>query len=415
MGSFRIYFFNRIESVLRKFKDSVVKFAFLLRPSAKDIWGGDINVLNQTATSLKKLGHQIEFSTNINDCFTADYIFLCNALFDYQSEYHLIKLLQKKYGFFLFYEDVLEYMVPCYGFFHYVHLLCEEKKYLDLEVSLERLLENPKIVYFFHLSMMNKGFYLNYPVIKDAHICLTNSFKEKEVLLRDCPRANVNVLHWGYELYKEKITNSFLEFTGLTSKSYMLQVGRLEPRKNQLATILATRNIDIPLVFIATKKEKQMRYHETCIEAIKKYRKAPTIIISENLPEMEYKHLKILSMPNHQKLPESMMKSAFYHAGLHVHPAFCELPGLTYLESLEFGIPTIASSLATIKDYFIDQESGRYLLDDRMEYCNPYDLNSLTELIEKKWGQTFEPNTELPAFQRSYTEVAKEILELTHS
>ena len=106
-----------------------------------------------------------------------------------------------------------------------------------------------------------------------------------------------------------------------------------------------------------------------------------------------------------------MLLSAFFHAGLHLHPSFYELPGYTYLESAKFGTPTIASLWSSLKDYLTDS-SGKYALDDRIEYVLPYDLTAIRGLIEKKFGQRYPRSPELPIFQRTAQDVAKEFLSL---
>jgi hypothetical protein len=138
-----------------------------------------------------------------------------------------------------------------------------------------------------------------------------------------------------------------------------------------------------------------------------KWRKAPTIIVAQEIPSCEEGPLKIVPMPNNQKLSNSMLQSAFYHAGLHLHPAFQELPGYTYFESVLLGIPTIASSWTTIKDYFSNPD-----MDDRIEYCHPGNLKEIKKIIEKKFGQKYLSPTNHPIFNRSKSEMASEIIEL---
>src|ERR1700687_2414991 len=105
------------------------------------------------------------------------------------------------------------------------------------------------------------------------------------------------------------------------------------------------------------------------MEAIQRWRKGPTLLLSQTLPEGQLGSLRILPMPGREKLSTSMLQSAFAHAGLHLHPAFYELPGATYFESAILGVPTIASTWTTIDEYFLDPQ-----LDERIEYSLPYDL-----------------------------------------
>jgi glycosyltransferase involved in cell wall biosynthesis len=180
-------------------------------------------------------------------------------------------------------------------------------------------------------------------------------------------------------------------------------------RKNQLASILAMRNLDIPLVFIAT-ESFYPSYEQLCLQAIQKFRRAPTWVISQNLENTQKGSLRVFSMPNHCKLPFDMLISAYQNAGLHLHPAFCELPGLTYLEAAKLGVPTIASEWTTINDYFTDPVTGVETLDDRIIYATPHHINALTHLIEKHFGKKTDKSLRHPMFQRTKADVAKDFM-----
>ena len=176
-----------------------------------------------------------------------------------------------------------------------------------------------------------------------------------------------------------------------------------------MSTILATMDFGAPLVFIATKTRNKL-YESLCLEAALRFRKGPTLIISQDLPYMKRGPVEVIPMPNGDKISDETVSSAFAHAALHCHPAFTETPGYTYLESARLGIPTIASEWATIKDYFIDQKTGESTLDDRIEYALPYDLLHLKALVEKKFGKTYPPCFDHPVFQRTKRDMAEEIL-----
>ncbi|MFS8563144.1 MAG: hypothetical protein LVR00_01940 [Rhabdochlamydiaceae bacterium] len=253
---------------------------------------------------------------------------------------------------------------------------------------------------------------VNWEIFKEAEICIASSPTELKTMQRDCPECKAKSVFFtsGFVESEAAPTSCFLEFSQMASKGYILQVGRFDERKNQLATILSTKDVDIPLVFIAT-LTTQLEYEKVCLEAIIKYRKAPTLIVSQVIPSMQSGHLKILQMPEGKILPKEMLLSAFFHAALHLHPAFYELPGYTYLESAKLGIPTIASSWATISDYFTDEVTGAYTFDPRIEYVLPYDLPALERLVNKKLSERYDPYPSHFVFHRKSYDVAKEIFQ----
>ena len=134
-------------------------------------------------------------------------------------------------------------------------------------------------------------------------------------------------------------SDAFLKFSGLGKKGYVLQVGRLEPRKNQLASVLAMRNRDLPLVLISSYIAiPHRRYAEVVLSAIVKWRRAPTIVYSEQLEPREEGALSVRKLERDQ-FGVDLLISAYQNCALHLHPAFMELPGYTYLEAAKLGHP----------------------------------------------------------------------------
>ncbi len=251
----------------------------------------------------------------------------------------------------------------------------------------------------------------NFPILEKAEICIATSATEHATLLRDSPGCHAKTIYLDSGIPDECVeqkNTSFLQWTGLTEGEYVLQVGRIELRKNQLGSILAMRDLDIPLVFIAT-ESFYPQYELMCLEAIKKWRKAPTLVISQHLASAQEGALRILPMPGGRKLPMEMLISAYQNAGAHLHPAFCELPGLTYLEAAKLGVPTIASEWATVRDYFIDPVTQQSTLDDRIVYAPPHHVQALTQLVSKQFGKKFNAMNDHPAFRRTKVDVAKDL------
>ncbi|MCX6990567.1 MAG: hypothetical protein NTX49_05850 [Chlamydiae bacterium] len=383
-----------------------MKISLVSRTNQHSKWGGDLKALQSLLMGIKSLGDEAEIVASCYDLDSTDFVFLTNTCLDLRDDQKILELRGLPYGLIGFHEDTIQYFGPSIGFFEYIRKCLYNETDDGISFSLEALEENPHLIHYYGLPP-RKSNIINYEILKNAKVCIANSPTEAKTMLRDCPSSNVKevFLPPGFaEDYSPTSSEEFLSLIGLKSKEYILQVGRLEFRKNQLGSIVASKDLDIPLVFIATKGSYEW-YETACIDAILKWRKAPTIIVAESLAPRNEKGLQIIPMPGGKKLSSSMLQSAFFHAGLHLHPAFQELPGYTYFESTVLGIPTIASSWATIKDYFVEP-----LGDDRIEYCLPFDLPEMKRLIPQKFTQTFSPKPDHPAFRRTGQDMAREIL-----
>lgn len=382
-----------------------MRIGLITRRGARALWGGDLKALQVIQEGMQALGVETDLIFDFYAIDSYDFLFLSNTCFDLRPSYNALKLQGKRFGLIGFHEDMEKYKPTQAGFFSYI------QGCLKGDYEVESLWENSTI--FFPLN--NRKILdpqVNWEIFKEAEICIASSPTELKTMQRDCPECKAKSVFFtsGFVESEAAPTSCFLEFSQMASKGYILQVGRFDERKNQLATILSTKDVDIPLVFIAT-LTTQLEYEKVCLEAIIKYRKAPTLIVSQVIPSMQSGHLKILQMPEGKILPKEMLLSAFFHAALHLHPAFYELPGYTYLESAKLGIPTIASSWATISDYFTDEVTGAYTFDPRIEYVLPYDLPALERLVNKKLSERYDPYPSHFVFHRKSYDVAKEIFQ----
>lgn len=381
-----------------------MRFAFV-RPNKYSEWGGDLKAILDLQEGLTTLGHSSFITQDPMSSLEADQIFFIGTLINRSPDYYFMHLMRRNYGCIAFHEDSLLYSGASYGFAYYVLGSLQERMEEGVSFSLDHLYERPHLIFYYD-RMRPINVLQNYEFLERASSVIVSSLKEQATLLRDVPSCKSHVVRWGaghVRQMKEAPTEEFLRFAGLKRGSYILQVGRFSTRKNQLATLLATKDLEIPLVFIAMDRCNQT-YEEIVLASALKWRKAPTIVISQHLsPSLSKGPLTILSAPKGEILSSSMLLSAFAHAGLHMHPAFYELPGYTYFESARFGVPTIASEWTSIREYFPD-------LDDRIEYALPYDLSSLRSLAEKKFGQVYPQFPLHPIYERSSEEIARDFL-----
>lgn len=386
-----------------------MKFYFFYNVGAPLPFAGDTQALRILIDGLSKMGHEGFISNSIDDAASADHVFLCNVCVDLNPFYEIMHMLKRPYAVIPFHEDFLLYSATAGGFFGYVENALASKD----DDCLEKLLETPEIVRYFPIAPKRHAM-VNFDVIKNSTFCLANSPTEARTIKRDCPLAvpKVVLLTSGQvEKSDYPYSDSFLRLLGVEKGGYILQVGRMELRKNQLASILATRKLDIPLVFICTAvREIYMPYINACLNAIRRWRtRAPTYILSSDMDDLDDGNLHIRHIPG--GLSNEQLVSAYQNAALNLHPAFYETPGYTYLESAKLGIPTVASNWGTIKDYFVDPKTGEYSLDERIRYCNPHRINEMEKLILLQLGRKFEPSTH-PIFHRKSEDAARELLKL---
>ena len=136
-------------------------------------------------------------------------------------------------------------------------------------------------------------------------------------------------------------------------RNCVLQVGRLEPTKNQLSVLQAMmKHRDIPLVFVG----KQNRRKQYYINQLKKLAnsRGNTYFIEE--------------------IPQEQLSAYYSAAKVHVLPSFRESPGLVSLEALYYhcNIVVSGSKYCPIKYYKFDKYG--YV-------CDPYSIRSIEKAV----------------------------------
>ena len=329
-----------------------MKIRIISRPNTSQ-WGGDLTVINQALSGFKAIGidasilpgnFKIEGDTN--------YI-ITNTCLDQRHLMDGFINAGHSYSCLPFHEDFRNYFVASIGMYNTCRQLLTDS------IPISELEDYPEIINYAEFA--NPPFGINNRRVLQNAICnFPSSRKEELTIKRDSPKAHTAVIRLPTDVtdrfQTEKISDIFLDEYGI-APGYILQVGRLEVRKNQISTVLAARDIPVPLVFIVTKGYSP-DYEKTFIEIIKKYRKYPTYIISEDMQELNERQLQIKNMKNNEKLDWSVLQSAYQNASVNCHPAFYELPGLTYIESIQLGVKTIVSNRATISEYLESSFDG---------------------------------------------------------
>jgi len=129
----------------------------------------------------------------------------------------------------------------------------------------------------------------------------------------------------------------------------MLQVGRIEPLKNQIATIRALADSDLPLVFVGDVPAAAEAYG-------KRFRELAA----------RRGNVVVLSSVTHDELP-----AIYARAKVHVLPSFGETTGLVSLEAAMFGCNVVST----------DQGPTREYLGPWAWYCSPTHVGSIRRAI----------------------------------
>jgi len=292
---------------------------------------------------------------------------LANTCVDQRANARQIKETGKGYFVVPFHEDMRGYVPAASGTIEACRALVDGAKFMDMRIDIQRLEQFPEIVNY-SSSPLPRMAILQAGVLHSARRVFPSSRMEARTVVRDAPAAKTVIVPYPTDVQERFSTaheHDFAHAYGIGG-DYILQVGRLEARKNQVFTALACRDLPFPLVFIAT-RSTQYRYVQLLCDVIRKYRKYPTFIIAQDMESSDTGPLHVRKMKGGEKLPWSMLGSAYAGALVNVHPAFCELPGLTYIESIAMGRKTVISRNASIAEYIIDlpNASGLYVVDPR--------------------------------------------------
>jgi glycosyltransferase involved in cell wall biosynthesis len=149
---------------------------------------------------------------------------------------------------------------------------------------------------------------------------------------------------------------SFVKRFGI--RDFVLQVGRLEPAKNQAMLCYAMRELDLPLVLIGHPAHRA--YADACRRLLPK----GSLII--------------------EHLPQEQLASAYAAARVHALPSWVETCGLVSMEAALADCSLVLSTAGYECEYYAGHGN----------YCDPADADSIGEAVQGAWKH-YERDAEL--------------------
>ncbi|MEW6407148.1 MAG: glycosyltransferase [Patescibacteria group bacterium] len=185
-----------------------------------------------------------------------------------------------------------------------------------------------------------------------ADAIIANSFMERDQVKRlfSIDNKKIAVAHLGVdERFISANPQEFIDKFGI--KDFILSVGRIEPRKNNLNLIKALKSSGLKLVIIGDPVSNYMQYYEEC----KRQADKNTIFINRI---------------DHE---DALLASAYAASSVFVLQGWFETPGLVALEAGLSGARLAVTNGGSTKEYF----------NDCAEYFNPACQKSIRKTIFK--------------------------------
>lgn len=187
-------------------------------------------------------------------------------------------------------------------------------------------------------------------------LLLPNSTAEAEQLMRyfGVRPERIHVVPNGAdERFARASGNAFVEKFGV--RDFVLMVGRIEPRKNQLGLIRAMRGTGVPVVVLGRAVPGHEGYFDQCRRAA-----GDEICFVDR-----FEH------------DDPLLASAYAACGCLALPSWFETPGLAALEAAMTGTPLVLPQGGCAKEYF----------GDDAPYVRPGDLEGIRRAVLAALGQ----------------------------
>ncbi|MBL0061216.1 MAG: glycosyltransferase [bacterium] len=328
---------REVHSVSRKRR---MRVAMMNRENVWSALGGDSRIMLQMQEAAALADVEVYFPSSLDQASTADLIHFVNMTLPAPlkdatnfSQQRNIPLLVTT-----LYEDWPQYLNASHQAFSiYRAFMAGQSSHLSMVTALDNLRASQPAP---QLDVAES--------LKHATLLLACAESEAMRLQQDYPYLEDRILVVPFEVNiplptVQRMNDSLRNALGFDE--FVLCIGRLETRKNQLALLTALHDVDIPIVFASGSYTPQPVYSQ----AVRAWRrKAPVKFVD--------------------RMPWHLMSALIRSASAHVLPSFYELPGLVHLECAAAGIPIVAGEWGAISDY---------LPRSVFHACDPLNLESI--------------------------------------
>jgi glycosyltransferase involved in cell wall biosynthesis len=331
---------KKIQLSSKKRMQKTLDVLFLNRNDAFANPGGDTRVMEQMKNVLESRGHRVTMCAGFpGDISRFDIVHAFNTTLSMFTDAFAARAINEGVPFVVtsLQEDFPRYLNKAIMTFRLF------EKYVDMGQPQNFFDKQFEIV-----KRQEPGPFLTSPLaLSHAAAVLVSGNEEAAVIKRYFPSARTKMGPFGFSFKNVTADPSLFENT-YNVKGFVLCVGRLEMRKNQLMLLKALENDSIPLVFVGGGVNYQPNYAQLCMSY---KRRGPTLFL--------------------ERLSEELLASAFAAASVHCLPSWYELPGLVTIEAAGYGCPVIQSSWGTIVDY----------CKDSLITCEPDDYQSIQAAV----------------------------------
>lgn len=194
------------------------------------------------------------------------------------------------------------------------------------------------------IKLWDKSKIYKQKILKGCKMIFLNSLMEEELIKREFGKyIPCKIIYNGVEIQGEEIPlYNFKERYGLDN--YILCVGKLSKKNNQIALAEACDKLGLKLVLIGNAKDKQ---HLDDI--------------------IEFKNVLYLGT-----MDDYNLYNAYKFAKLYVNPSFEETTSLYSLEAAANGCNIVCTQNGSSVEYFKDMAS----------YFNPYEINDISRILQ---------------------------------
>lgn len=386
-----------------------MKILYQSRIDLYDPKGGDTIQMEKTKNAVEKIDPSIKIdivtdlkAKNINDY---DLVHLFNL--DWVCETYLQALWAKQHGKKIVLsaihhsEDEVKLYESKYKFDirRIYNLVFTSQPLRDEWKNIYRSIFNIKKLYPTIIQILGGIRNLQRDILTLSDAVLVQTEKEAEDIEKD---FGFKVENWhkivngvDVDVFKNADNSKFIDLVkqksgvNLDGKKIILNVGRIEPRKNQLSLIQAFKNLK--------KRHYLDDYYLVFIGAFSKYSPEYKLRFNWNLKSKKSQIIYLGPQPH------NYVASAMSHPGIYVHPSWFETTGLVALEALVSGMKVVISG-----------DRAKEYLGELADYCNPDNIRSIEYAILEAVKRQSPSQQQVEDISKSYNwdETAKQTIKV---